>query len=241
MFRLPEHAAIINRFGFNNRGVDALLGNLERVRFAGPLGINVGRNKDTPNERALDDYRTCLERVYARADYVTVNISSPNTPGLRELQQADELARLIGGLRETQERLAARHGKRKPLLLKIAPDLDPTGLDATARVLLAAGIDGLICTNTTIERTGVAGHPLAHETGGLSGRPLFERSTAVLQAMAARLGGRIPLIGVGGITQGADAATKILAGASLVQLYSGLVYRGPRLIADCVEAIRERN
>lgn len=239
LFRLPRHRAILNRFGFNNAGVDQLVRNVERARFAGPLGINIGKNKDTPNERAVDDYLHCLERVHARADYVTVNISSPNTQGLRELQHAESLHALIGPLREAQERLGARDGRRKPLFLKIAPDLDEAGLDAIATVLLDLGIDGLICTNTTIDRDAIAGDPLAGEAGGLSGAPLRPRADAVLAAMATRLGGRVPLVGVGGILAGADARAKRAAGASLVQLYSGLVYRGPALVGETVEALRE--
>ncbi len=240
MFRLPEHEAVINRLGFNNGGVDALVRNVERAKFSGPLGINIGKNKDTPNERAVDDYRFCLERGHARASYITVNISSPNTQGLRYLQEEETLKRFIGTLREAQERLAARDRARKPMLLKIAPDLSEAELDSIAEVLLAVGIDGLICTNTTIDRSAVAGHVHSDEAGGLSGKPVFERSTAVLRGMAARLGGAIPLVGVGGIVKGADAAAKLDAGASLVQFYSGLIYRGPALIGDSVEAIRAR-
>jgi dihydroorotate dehydrogenase len=240
MFRLPEHEAVINRLGFNNGGVDALVRNVERAKFGGVLGINIGKNKDTPNERAVDDYLHCLERVYARASYVTVNISSPNTQGLRDLQEEETLRRFVGTLREAQERLAARHGARKPMLLKIAPDLSEAELDAIAEVLLAAGVDGLICTNTTIDRAAVAGHRHADEAGGLSGKPVFAKSTQVLRGMAQRLGGRIPLVGVGGIVGGGDAAAKIAAGATLVQFYTGMIYRGPGLIGDCVEAIRAR-
>ena len=240
MWRLPDYEGVINRLGFNNAGVDALLRNAERATFAGPLGINIGKNKDTPNERAVDDYLFCLERVYARASYVTVNISSPNTQGLRDLQEEETLKRFIGTLREAQERLGAQHG-RKPMLLKIAPDLSEPELDAIADVLLAAGIDGVICTNTTIDRSTVAGARHAQETGGLSGKPLFAKSTAVLRGMALRLGGKIPLIGVGGILSGADAAAKIDVGASLVQFYSGFIYRGPPLIGESVEAIRARS
>lgn len=238
MFRLPEHAAVINRLGFNNAGVDALIANVERARFDGVLGINIGKNKDTPNERAVEDYLYCLERVYARASYVTVNISSPNTQGLRDLQEEDTLKRFIGTLCEARERLAGRHGRRTPMLLKIAPDLSGTELDAIAEVLSASAIDGLICTNTTIDRSALAGHRLAGEAGGLSGRPLFARSTEVLAGMAERLGGRMPLVGVGGILSGADAAAKRTAGATLVQCYTGLVYRGPGLIGECVDALR---
>lgn len=240
MFRLPEHEAIINRLGFNNGGVDALLRNVERAKFSGVLGINIGKNKDTPNERAIDDYLLCLDRVYARASYVTVNISSPNTQGLRDLQEEETLRRFVSTLREAQERLGARHGRRKPMLLKIAPDLTEAELDAIAEVLRAAQIDGVICTNTTIDRAPVAGHRHANEAGGLSGKPVFARSTAVLRGMAERLGTAIPLIGVGGIVSGADAALKLDAGASLVQFYSGMIYRGPALIGDCVEAMRRR-
>jgi len=241
LFRLPEHEAIINRFGFNNAGVDALMHNIAKARFSGVLGINIGKNKDTPNERAADDYLFCLERVFARASYVAVNISSPNTQGLRALQEEESLRRFVGTLREAQERLAGQHGRRTPMLLKIAPDLTEAEMDAIAEVLLAARIDGLICTNTTVARDLIAGHRHAGETGGLSGRPVFAKSTAVLRGMAERLGGKVPLVGVGGILSGADAAAKVAAGASLVQCYSGLVYRGPALIGDCVEALhRER-
>ncbi|MBX3696854.1 MAG: quinone-dependent dihydroorotate dehydrogenase [Dokdonella sp.] len=238
MFRLPEYEAVINRLGFNNGGVDALVANAERARYDGVLGINIGKNKDTPNERALDDYLFCLERVYARASYVTVNISSPNTQGLRDLQEEETLRRFIGGICEAGERHAARHGRRKPILLKIAPDLSDSELDAIAEVLRNSAIDGLICTNTTIDRDAVAGHRHAGEAGGLSGKPVFAKSTAVLRGMAGRLDGRMPLVGVGGIVSGVDAAAKIEAGASLVQFYTGMVYRGPGLISESVEAIR---
>ena len=238
MFRLPRHAAVINRLGFNNAGVDALVRNVERARYDGVLGINIGRNKDTPNERAIGDYLHCLERVYARASYVTVNISSPNTQGLRDLQEEETLKRFIGTLREAQERFGARHGTRKPMLLKIAPDLAETELDAIAAVLLEAHIDGVICTNTTVDRSAVAGERRAGEAGGLSGKPLYAKSTAVLRGMHARLGTAVPLVGVGGISSGAHAAGKFEAGASLVQFYTGMVYRGPALVGECVEALR---
>ena len=238
MFRLPEHEAVINRLGFNNGGVDALLRNVEKATFSGVLGINIGKNKDTPNERAVDDYLHCLDRVYARASYVTVNISSPNTQGLRDLQEEEALKRFLGRLRERQELLAAEHGKRTPMLLKIAPDLREEAMDAIAEVVLAAGMDGLICTNTTVARDAVVGDRHAGEAGGLSGRPVFARSTAVLRGMAQRLGGKLPLVGVGGILDGSDAVAKIAAGASLVQCYTGLVYRGPALAGACVEALR---
>lgn len=240
MFRLPSHEAIINRLGFNNGGVDALVRNVGRASYRGVLGINIGRNKDTPNERAVDDYLFCLERVHAHASYITVNISSPNTQGLRDLQEEETLRRFIGTLREAQERLGAQAGARKPMLLKIAPDLADAELDAIAEVLLSSGVDGVICTNTTIDHGAVASDPHGNETGGLSGRPLMARATAVQRGMAARLGGRIGIIGVGGILEGDDAVTKLNAGASLVQIYSGLIYRGPHLIVECVEEIRRQ-
>lgn len=240
MFRLPEHEAIINRLGFNNEGIDALVRNVERSHWRGVLGINIGRNFDTPNERAAEDYRYCMQRVYPLASYITLNISSPNTQGLRDLQQADALPRLLGSLRETQEQLAALHGPRTPMLLKIAPDLDDAAMDSIARAALDAGIDGLICTNTTLDRAAVADDIHANETGGLSGKPLFDKSTAVLRGMVQRLEGKIPLIGAGGILDGSDAAEKIEAGAALVQIYTGLVYRGPWLITESVEEIRRQ-
>jgi dihydroorotate dehydrogenase len=238
MWRLPEHEAVINRLGFNNDGVDALLRHVERAKFGGVLGINIGKNKDTPNERAIDDYLFCLERVYARASYVTVNVSSPNTQGLRDLQEEETLKRFIGTLREAQERLTSKHG-RKPMLLKVAPDLGDSELDGIATVLLEASIDGVICTNTTIDRSRVKGAAHAEETGGLSGKPLFDKATSVLRKMVDRIGRKIPVIGVGGILSGADAAAKVNAGASLVQFYTGMIYRGPNLIEECVESIRK--
>jgi dihydroorotate dehydrogenase len=240
MFRLPNHEAIINRMGFNNDGVDALVRNVQASSYRGVLGINIGKNKDTPNEKAVDDYLFCLERVYPHASYITVNISSPNTQGLRDLQEEATLRRFIETLREAQERLGAQAGARKPMLLKIAPDLTEAELDAIAEVLLAAGVDGVICTNTTIDHSAVASDPHGQETGGLSGRPLFARSTAVVRGMRARLGDRIPIVGVGGILDGSEAVEKLDAGAALVQLYSGLIYRGPQLIAECVNEIRRQ-
>jgi dihydroorotate dehydrogenase len=238
MFRLPEHRAVINRLGFNNGGVEALVANVERAAFDGVIGINIGKNADTPTERAAEDYLACLDRVYPLASYVTVNISSPNTKGLRDLQEAQALRAFIGRLRDRQEQLAGIHGRRRPMLLKIAPDLDEPAMDAIAGVLLEARVDGLICTNTTIDRSAVAGHRHAGEAGGLSGAPLLAPSTRVLAGMSTRLGGRIPLVGVGGILEGPDARAKFEAGASLVQFYTGMIYRGPALIAECVEALR---
>ncbi|MGH8030932.1 MAG: quinone-dependent dihydroorotate dehydrogenase [Luteimonas sp.] len=241
MFRIKRHRAVINRLGFNNDGVDALVRNVGRARRRGGLlGINIGKNKHTPNALAHADYLHCLERVYALADYVTVNISSPNTAGLRELQEEQALRRLVGILREAQERLGAQHGKRVPMLVKVAPDLSDDDIDAAARVLGDLQVDGVIATNTTVSRIAVQQHPLARETGGLSGEPLMNKSTAVLRMLRTRLPDAIPLIGVGGILSGADAAKKTAAGAQLVQTYTGLVYRGPALIGECVEAIRRR-
>lgn len=241
MFRLPQQQAVINRLGFNNLGVDVLVRNVERAkRRTGLLGINIGKNKDTPNEDAVADYMVCLRRVYPLADYVTVNISSPNTAGLRELQEEQALRKLVGTLRDEQEKLAARHGKRVPLLVKIAPDLSENDIDAAARVLGDLAVDGVIATNTTISREGVEGARHAQQAGGLSGAPLMGQATTVLRMLRTRLPDTIPLVGVGGILHGADAATKQAAGALLVQTYTGLIYRGPALIAECVDALRRR-
>ncbi|HEY5802888.1 MAG TPA: quinone-dependent dihydroorotate dehydrogenase [Lysobacter sp.] len=241
MFRLPDQEAVINRLGFNNGGVDELVRNVGKARRRGGLlGINIGKNKDTPNETAETDYLHCLERVYPLADYVTINISSPNTAGLRELQEEQSLRRLVSILREAQERLGALHGKRVPMLVKIAPDLSDNDVEAAARVLGGLQVDGVIATNTTVSRIGIDGAPHASETGGLSGRPLMGQATAVLRMMRTRLPESIPMIGVGGILSGADAATKMAAGATLVQCYTGLVYRGPALVHECVEAMRRR-
>lgn len=245
MFRLPEHEAVINRLGFNNEGVDALVRNVEasRLKRRGGdtlLGINIGKNKDTPNEQAAADYVHCLGRVYPLADYVTVNISSPNTAGLRELQEEKALRALLGELFEARERLAPRHGRRVPILVKIAPDLTEDDIEASARVLGELGVDGVIAGNTTVDRLAIEGHPLAKEQGGLSGRPLYGKSTTVLRMLRSRLPASIPLVGAGGILSGADAAGKVTAGAQLVQFYTGLVYRGPALVGECVQALRHR-
>jgi dihydroorotate dehydrogenase len=240
MFRLPDRQAVINRLGFNNEGVDALVRNVERARRQGIVGINIGKNAGTAKEKAADDYLYCLDRVYALADYVTINISSPNTTGLRDLQQGDTLRAFVGTLRERQEQLAAQHGKRTPMLVKIAPDLDDAQIDAIAATLIEANVDGIIATNTTTARTQIQGHRLEGEIGGLSGKPLYAKSTAVLSRLRARVGERIPLIGVGGILSGADAVAKVIAGATLVQFYTGMIYRGPKLIAESVDAIRHR-
>lgn len=242
LFRLRGSKAVVNRMGFNNAGVDALVRNVGRARRDGPglLGINIGKNKDTPNRIAEGDYMYGLSRVYEFADYVTVNISSPNTAGLRELQEEQQLRRLVGTLREEQERLGAKHGRRVPMLVKVSPDLSERDIEACARVLGELAVDGVIATNTTTSREGVEGERHAAEAGGLSGAPLMARSTTVLRMMRTRLPESIPLVGVGGILSGADAVAKVAAGASLVQCYSGLVYRGPALVGECVEAIRRR-
>jgi dihydroorotate dehydrogenase len=240
LFRLEPHQALINRMGFNNDGVEKLLRNLERARFRGILGINIGKNFDTPIERAADDYLACLDAVYARASYVVVNISSPNTKSLRELQSADRLGELLAALMERRSALAARHGTTRPIAVKIAPDLDDAALDAVAALALEHGVDGLIATNTTTSRSGVETHRLASEAGGMSGRPLFAASTRALKRLSDTLQGRIPLIGVGGILSGGDAAAKAQAGASLVQIYTGFVYRGPALVGEARRALAAR-
>jgi len=238
LFRLPRAQALINRMGFNNVGLDEFLENLSRASWRGVLGINIGKNFDTPLERAGDDYALCLERVYAHASYVTINISSPNTQGLRSLQGKQELDALLARLAALRAPLAERHGRRVPLALKVAPDLDATQILQIADAVRRHGIDGVIATNTSVTREGVEGLPHAHEAGGLSGAPIRTRATATLAALAAALKGEAALIGVGGIMSGADAAAKIAAGASLVQLYTGLIYRGPGLVAECAASVR---
>jgi dihydroorotate dehydrogenase len=240
LFRLPEAQALINRFGFNNVGVDAFLENVARARWPGVLGINLGRNADTPPERAADDYVLGLERVYEAASYVTINVSSPNTKDLRALQEQAALDALLARLAASRARLAERHGKRVPLVLKVAPDLEAAQITAIADSVRRHRVDGVIATNTSVARDGVERFPQAAEAGGLSGAPIRARATQVLGALAQALAGEVPLIGAGGILSGADAAEKVAAGASLVQLYTGLIYRGPALIAECVEAIAAR-
>ncbi len=237
LFRIPEARALINRMGFNNLGVDRLLSNLQRARYRGVLGINIGKNFDTPMERAVDDYLVCLRKVYARAGYVAINISSPNTRNLRDLQQGPALEALLQALAEARTRLAREHGRRVPLALKIAPDLDASALADVARLAIGHDIDGIIATNTTLSRDGVEGLRNSTEAGGLSGAPLRERSTAIVRSLTQALNGKMPVIGVGGILSGADAADKVAAGASLVQVYTGLIYRGPGLIAEIARAV----
>ena len=237
LFRLPQANAIINRMGFNNLGVDALMERVAKVRYRGALGINIGKNASTPVERAVDDYLYCLRKVYSHAGYVTVNLSSPNTPGLRTLQYGDTLKVLLGQIKACQQELASLYDRYVPIAIKIAPDMTPEEVSLVARTLLAQGMDAVIATNTTLDRTRVAGLTHADEAGGLSGGPLTEVSTEVIRVLAGELKGQMPIIGVGGILSGADAAAKINAGASLVQLYSGFIYRGPELIRECVDAI----
>jgi len=239
LFRITRAQALVNRMGFNNAGLDAFLVNLERVAWRGVLGVNIGRNFDTPNQRAADDYAACLERVYPRASYVAINVSSPNTTGLRALQERDGLDALLARLTALREELAQRHGRRVPLALKVAPDLDAAQIGAIADAVRRHRLDAVIATNTSLARDGVQGLPHADEAGGLSGVPIRNRSTRVMAEFSARLRGEAALIGVGGIAEGADAADKISHGACLVQLYTGLIYRGPRLIAECARAIAD--
>ncbi|MDD2686330.1 MAG: quinone-dependent dihydroorotate dehydrogenase [Gallionella sp.] len=238
LFRLPEAQAIINRMGFNNHGVDTLIANVERAKFKGVLGINIGKNAATPIENAADDYLICLRKVYAHASYITVNISSPNTKNLRQLQGGDELDALLAQLKAEQEQLAAAQSRYVPLAVKIAPDLDTEQIKQIAALLTKHRIDGVIATNTTLARDAVAHLPHGNETGGLSGAPVRDKSTAVIRLLAAELGNALPIIGVGGILSGQDALEKIQAGAALVQLYSGLIYRGQALVGECAAAIK---
>lgn len=239
LFRIPEHNAIINRMGFNNLGVDNLLKNIEKSRFDGVLGINIGKNFDTPVENATNDYLICMRKVYDKASYITVNISSPNTPGLRTLQFGDSLNELLDALKTEQARLANLHGKYVPVAVKIAPDMSEEEFAMVAASLKSYEMDAVIATNTTMSRDGVEGSPLAQEAGGLSGIPVRNASTKAIRILARELDGKLPIIGVGGITNGFDAAEKIEAGASLVQVYTGFIYRGPELISESVKAIQE--
>ena len=241
MFRLPEVKGIINRMGFNNHGVDALIANVRAAKYKGVLGINIGKNFDTPIERAVDDYLSCLDKVYAFASYVAVNISSPNTKDLRQLQGDSELDALLGAVKARQQALAEKHGRYVPLALKIAPDLEAEQVRAIADALRRHHIDAVIATNTTTSREKVRGVRYAEQQGGLSGAPVYEASTAVVAQLAAALAGEVPIIGVGGILDGRQARAKLEAGASLVQLYSGLVYRGPELVGESVRSTRDFN
>jgi dihydroorotate dehydrogenase len=238
LFRLPDAQAIINRMGFNNLGVDHLLANLERATFKGILGVNLGKNFDTPIDKAADDYLILLDKLYGKVSFVTVNISSPNTKNLRALQGGDELDALLAAIKARQAALADRHGKYMPVAVKIAPDLDDAQIAAMATLFRKHRIDAVIATNTTLSREGVENLPHGQEAGGLSGRPVREKATRVIAAFHAALAGEVPIIGAGGILCGADAKEKIAAGAELVQFYTGLIYRGPALVRECVEALR---
>ncbi|MEQ1598373.1 MAG: quinone-dependent dihydroorotate dehydrogenase [Methylotenera sp.] len=237
LFRVKEAEGIINRFGFNNLGVDNLVENVKAAKFNGILGINIGKNFDTPMEKAADDYLICMQKVYAHASYITVNISSPNTKNLRDLQAAEALSALLAGLKLEQKKLSEKHGKYVPIVLKIAPDLTEPQVIEIADLLMQHKIDGVIATNTTLSRDAVKGMENAEETGGLSGAPVRNQSTLVIQQLSKKLQGALPIIGVGGILNGADAVEKIAAGADLVQVYSGLIYKGPKLVRDICKTL----
>lgn len=237
LFRIPQENAIINRLGFNNHGVDQLVANVRQANYRGILGINIGKNINTPVEQAANDYLTCLLKVYRYADYIVVNISSPNTPHLRQLQNTEELDHLLDVLKSKQKELADEHDKYVPLAVKIAPDLEPPQIESIAALLMKHQVDGVIATNTTLSRAGIETLPYGSEAGGLSGAPLTQRATAVIRHLHAVLQGAIPIIAVGGIMCAADAKEKIDVGASLVQIYSGLVYRGPRLVREVAQAV----
>ncbi|MDK4529948.1 quinone-dependent dihydroorotate dehydrogenase [Kingella kingae] len=238
LFRSPEHQAIINRMGFNNDGIDQMIRNITRSQYRGVLGINIGKNATTPIENAADDYLICLEKAYAHASYITVNISSPNTQNLRSLQGGDELSKLLTALKNKQAALATQHSRYVPLAVKIAPDLDEAQIADIAHVVLQTEMDGIIATNTTIDKSALGASPLAQEAGGLSGAPVREPSNRVLKALAQELAGKVPIIGAGGVLSGKDAAEKIQLGATAVQIYSGMVYRGPELVKECLTAVQ---
>jgi dihydroorotate dehydrogenase len=246
MFRLPEAHALINRLGFNNDGLDAFLANVQKSSVRKPgassallLGLNIGKNAATPIENAVDDYLICLDGVYPHADYVTVNISSPNTKNLRALQSDEALDALLGRIAERREALASQHGKRVPIFVKIAPDLDDAQVEVIAATLQRHAMDGVVATNTTLSRDAVKGLRHAEEAGGLSGAPVLEASNRVIRQLRAALGKSFPIIGVGGVMSGADAVSKIQAGADVVQIYTGLIYKGPALVAEAANAIKK--
>jgi len=237
IFRLPSANAVINRMGFNNKGVDYLVDQVRKANFKGVLGINIGKNKDTPDENAKDDYLICMRKVYNYATYITINISSPNTPGLRSLQYGDALNELLSALKTEQKVLAEQHGKYVPLAVKIAPDLTKEEVESIAECLVNNNIDGVIATNTTLSREGVEGLEHGEEQGGLSGEPVKDKSTEVIRLLAIALDNKLPIIGVGGISSGRDAQEKITAGAKLVQVYTGFIYQGPELVKDIVDTL----
>lgn len=237
LFRIKQADAIINRMGFNNQGVDYLIENVQRCKYKGNLGINIGKNASTPVEQAADDYIYCLERVYPHASYITVNISSPNTKNLRDLQSGEALTHLLDSIKNRHNQLATEYGFYVPLVLKVAPDLESAQVDYLSQQLLDFEIDGLIATNTTLSRVGVEDLPDGEQAGGLSGRPVSHISTQILQQFADQLDNKVTLIGVGGIDSGAKAVKKIGAGADLVQLYTGLIYKGPGLVQSCLQSI----
>ena len=237
MFRLPEYQAIINRMGFNNKGIDYLIEQVKKSKYQGILGINIGKNADTPIEKAIDDYLIGLSKAYPWASYITINISSPNTKNLRQLQQGDEIKKLLSPLKHQQTRLQAKHGRYVPLVVKIAPDLSSDEIVHIAELLLELELDGVIATNTTISRDRINDHPLAKEPGGLSGTPVKEASTSVVSKLSEQLAGKIPIIAAGGIMSAKDAQEKVTAGASLVQIYSGLIYEGPELVDEIIRGI----
>ncbi len=239
LFRIPEREAIINRMGFNNKGVDHLVAQVRKRRYQGILGINIGKNATTPVENAADDYLIGMRKVYEHADYITVNVSSPNTPGLRDLQFGDSLNRLLETLKKEQLLLQEAHQRYVPVAVKIAPDMDDIAIAQVATALTEQGMDGVIATNTTIGREGVEGCPNGEEAGGLSGLPVRDKSTRVIAGLHSHLGGKLPIIGVGGIFDGPSAVEKLNAGASLVQIYSGFIYQGPAVVREVAEAIAQ--
>jgi dihydroorotate dehydrogenase len=237
IFRLPKANAVINRMGFNNKGVDFLVSQVQAANFKGVLGINIGKNKDTPEENAKDDYIHCMRKVYDFATYITVNISSPNTPGLRSLQYGDALDELLVALKSEQKVLSEKYGKYVPVAVKIAPDLTAEEVKSIAKSLIDNEIDGVIATNTTLSREGVEGLEFANEQGGLSGQPVKEKSTLVIKLLSEALDNKLPIIGVGGIASSDDANEKLQAGASLVQVYTGFIYQGPELVKEIVNGL----
>ena len=238
LFRLPQAQALINRMGFNNKGVDHLIENIKKAKFKGVLGINIGKNFDTPVTEATSDYIICMQKVYAYASYITINVSSPNTPGLRDLQYGESLSQLLGALKQEQAVLEKTHGRYVPLAVKIAPDMDAEQLQGVAHCVLEQKMDGVIATNTTLSREGVAELEFSDQAGGLSGAPVRHKSTQTIADLYAILGDQVPIIGVGGISSGEDVSEKLAAGAKLVQVYTGLIYQGPGLVKQCVDACR---